>query len=138
MRKIGILGLVGVLALFLAGCGGGDDRNPVIHRAVGGSPTPTVRRTADPALASSTGNVSRITVAAGGTSPRTPGTHIVQILSDQPVDGDIGFTAPATFVISQANVTSERSVRHRFRGDRIPGRFSTSPSTDPPEAGWSR
>ncbi len=61
MRKIGFLGLVGVLALFLAGCGGGgDDRNAVI-----------------------------------------------QTLSDQPVDGDIGFTAPATFVISQANVTND-------------------------------
>ena len=61
MRKIWILGLVGVLSLFLAACGGGgDDRNAVI-----------------------------------------------QTLSDQPVDGDIGFTAPATFVISQANVTND-------------------------------
>jgi hypothetical protein len=30
MRKIGILGLVGVLALVLAGCGGGGDSNPEI------------------------------------------------------------------------------------------------------------
>jgi len=59
MRKIGILGLVGVLALVLAGCGGGDD-----HRTV-----------------------------------------VIQSLSDQPVDGDVGFTAPATFLISQANDT---------------------------------
>ena len=59
MRKIGILGLVGVLALFLAGCGGGDDRHTVV----------------------------------------------IQTLSDQPVDGDIGFTSPGTFSISQANVT---------------------------------
>ena len=58
MRKIGILGLVGVLALALAGCGGGDDHNPVIHS-----------------------------------------------LSDQPADGDIGFTASSTFLISQANDT---------------------------------
>jgi len=65
MRKIGILGLVGVLALILAGCGGGDDRNPV-----------------------------------------------VQTLSDRPVDGDIGFTAPATFVISQANITN--NVQYGF------------------------
>ena len=64
MRKIGILGLVGVLALFLAGCGGGDDRNTVV----------------------------------------------IQSLSDQPVDGDIGFTAPATFLISQADVT--RNVQY--------------------------
>jgi hypothetical protein len=59
MRKIVILGLVGVFALVLAGCGGGDDRNAFI-----------------------------------------------QTLSDRPVDGDIGFTAPGTFVISQANVTN--------------------------------
>ncbi len=58
MRKTGILGLVCVLALVLAGCGGGHDRNVFI-----------------------------------------------QTLSDQPVDGVIGFTAPATFAISQANVT---------------------------------
>ncbi len=59
MRKIGILGLAGVLALFLAGCGGGDGRTTVVIRS----------------------------------------------LSDQPVDGDIGFTAPGTFSISQADVT---------------------------------
>ena len=60
MRKIGILGLVGVLALVLAGCGGGDHHNTVV----------------------------------------------IQTLSDQPVDGDVGFTAPATFSISQANITN--------------------------------
>ncbi len=61
MRKIGILGFVGVLALFLGGCGGGGGDN---HTTV-----------------------------------------VIQSLSDQPVDGDIGFTAPATFSFSQANVT---------------------------------
>jgi hypothetical protein len=59
MRKIGILGLVGVLALVLAGCWGGDDRTTVVIRS----------------------------------------------FSDQPVDGDIGFTAPNTFSISQADIT---------------------------------
>ena len=59
MRKTGMLVLVGMLALFLAGCGGGDDRSTVVIRS----------------------------------------------LSDQPVDGDIGFTPPGTFSISQANVT---------------------------------
>lgn len=59
MRKTGILALVGVLAIFLAGCGGGDG----------------------------------------------PGTVIVQTLSDRPADGDIGFTAPSTFLISQADAT---------------------------------
>jgi hypothetical protein len=59
MRRLGILGLVGVFALVLAACGGGDDHHTVV----------------------------------------------IQSLSDQPVDGDIGFTAPATFLVSQANVT---------------------------------
>jgi hypothetical protein len=59
MRKIGILGLAGVLALVLAGCGGGDRRTTVV----------------------------------------------IQSLSDQPVDGDIGFTPPGTYFISQADVT---------------------------------
>ncbi|GAB4228504.1 MAG: hypothetical protein OHK0028_02120 [Deltaproteobacteria bacterium] len=36
------------------------------------------------------------------------GTHtvVIQTLSDQPVDGDIGFTAPSTFSISQADATN--------------------------------
>lgn len=59
MRKIGILGLVGVLALVLAGCWGSSG----------------------------------------------PDLFVFEQLSDQAVDGDIGFTAPATFSISQANVT---------------------------------
>ena len=63
MRKIGILGLVGALALILAGCGGGDHHNAVIIS-----------------------------------------------LSDQQVDGDIGFTAPTTFSFSQASVT--RNVQY--------------------------
>jgi hypothetical protein len=61
MRKIGIIGLVGVFALVLAGCGGeGHDHTTVV----------------------------------------------IQSLSDQPVDGDIGFTAPGTFSISQADNTT--------------------------------
>ena len=59
MRKIWILGLVGVLSLVVAGCGGGDHHD----------------------------------------------TAVIQSLSDQPVDGDIGFTAPGSFAISQANTT---------------------------------
>lgn len=66
MRKIGILGLVGVLALVLAGCGGGDD-----HRTV-----------------------------------------VIQSLSDRPVDGDIGRTAPSAFLISQASATG--NVQYGF------------------------
>jgi hypothetical protein len=34
MRKIGILGIVGVLALFLAGCGGGSDGPPVFTATI--------------------------------------------------------------------------------------------------------
>jgi len=59
MRKTWILGLVGVLALLLAGCGGGDNRTSAVIRS----------------------------------------------LSDQPADGDIGFTPPGAFSISQANDT---------------------------------
>ena len=59
MRKLWVLGLAGIFALVLAGCGGGDG----------------------------------------------PHTVVIRSLSDQPVDGDIGFTAPGTFSISQANDT---------------------------------
>jgi hypothetical protein len=65
MRKIGILGLVGVFALVLAGCGGG-----------------------------------------GGDAP-PPTTVVIQSVSDQPVDGDVGFTAPNTYLSSQANSTGD-------------------------------
>lgn len=61
MRKIGILGLVGVFVLALASCGGG-----------------------------------------GGDGPHTV---VIQSVSDQPVDGDVGFTAPSTFLVSQAAAT---------------------------------
>jgi len=66
MRRIGILGLVGLFALVLAGCGGSDG----------------------------------------------PHTVIIQSQSDQPADGDIGFTAPSTFSFSQASVT--RDVQYGF------------------------
>ena len=64
MRKIGILWLVGVLALVLAGCGGEDWHSTVVIRS----------------------------------------------LSDQPVDGDVGFTASSTYLISQADVA--RNVQY--------------------------
>ena len=66
MRKIGILGLVGVIALVLSGCGGGDNHHTVV----------------------------------------------IQSLSDRPVDGDIGFTAPSSFLISQASATG--NVQYGF------------------------
>ena len=60
MRKIGILGLVGLLAVALAGCGGGH---------------------------------------------HDPDIFVFQQLSDQPADGDIGFTAPSAYSFSQANIS---------------------------------
>ena len=60
MRKIWVLGLVGVLAVVLAGCGGGH---------------------------------------------HDPDVFVFQQLSDQPADGDIGFTAPSTYSFSQANIS---------------------------------
>lgn len=60
MRKIGILAIVGVLALFFTGCGGGSSG---------------------------------------------PTTVFIQALSVQSADGDIGFTFPGTYTVSQADVT---------------------------------
>lgn len=80
MRKIWILGLVGVLALFLAGCGGGSDRVTITGPGlVGIADSPTVSITAP-----------KLTVLY--TIPSAPGTTFTaQILSDQPTDGDIAF-----------------------------------------------
>jgi hypothetical protein len=61
MRKIGILAIVGGLALFLAGCGGGGSSDPT--------------------------------------------TVFIQALSAQSSDGDIVFTPPGTYTVSQANAT---------------------------------
>ena len=68
MRKIGILGLVGVLAALLAGCG---YDNSYYY------PPP----------------------------PVGPTTVTIQTLSAQGADGDIGFTPPGTYSISQANIS---------------------------------
>jgi hypothetical protein len=87
MRKIGILGLVGVLALVLAGCGGGDDRVTITGPGlVEIADSPTVLITAP-----------ELTVVY--TIPLTPGTFTAQILSDQPNDGDIAFD-PVTSVFT--------------------------------------
>ena len=79
MRKIGILAIVGVLTLSLAGCGG--DYNP---------PPPIVT---GPGLVglddSSDATAPLLTVTY--TVPTTPGTVTVQILSDLASDGDIAF-----------------------------------------------
>jgi hypothetical protein len=78
MRKIGILGLVGVLALVLAGCGGGYSSPPIV--------TGTGLVGLDD---SSDATAPLLTVTY--TVPGTPGTATVQILSDLPSDGDIAY-----------------------------------------------
>lgn len=76
MRKIGILGLVGVLALVLAGCGGGGGDHPVITEFIDSDLSVDADITKDfgtgtvgaPFFASSTGNVlGGVTVDSGGT-----------------------------------------------------------------------
>lgn len=84
MRKIGILGLVGILALFLSGCGGGSSGPPpppVGPGFVGIEDLPNVAVTA-PLL--------RVSYFL----PANPTTVInVEIYSDQPADGDIAYYA---------------------------------------------
>ena len=88
MRKIGILAIVGVLTMILAGCGGGDSYSypppPTGPGFVGIEDLPNVAVTA-PLL------------RVRSSLPAAPNTVIdVEILSDQPADGDIAFyPAPA-------------------------------------------
>jgi hypothetical protein len=51
------------------------------------------------------GVLAVLLAGCGGGGGDGPHTVVIQSLSDQPADGDIGFTAPGTFTISQANVT---------------------------------
>jgi hypothetical protein len=78
MRKILVLGLVGVIALVLAGCGGGGDNRITGPGLVGIADSPTVSITAP-----------ELTVQY--TRPGIIGTFTAQILSDQSTDGDIAF-----------------------------------------------
>jgi hypothetical protein len=79
MRKIGILGLVGVVAVVLAGCGGGGYSSPPIATGPGLV-----------GIDDSSSNTSPL-LTVTFTVPGTPGTATVQILSDLPSDGDIAF-----------------------------------------------
>jgi hypothetical protein len=90
MRKIGILAIVGVLALSLAGCGG--DSNPPPPIATG----PGLVGFDD--TSSDTSPLLTVTY----TLPTTPGTVTVQILSDLASDGDIAFDP----VLSSFTVTT--------------------------------
>jgi hypothetical protein len=77
MRKRWILGVVGVLALSLAACGGGDDVPPVTGPGLVG-----LDDTSD-----TTAPLLTVTYSL----PATPGTVTVRILSDLASDGDIAF-----------------------------------------------
>jgi hypothetical protein len=86
MRKRWILGVVGVLALSLAACGGGDDVPPVTGPGLVG-----LDDTSD-----TTAPLLTVTYSL----PATPGTVTVRILSDLASDGDIAFdpVLPSYFV----------------------------------------
>ena len=77
MRKLGILGLVGVLALFLAGCGGGDNGPRVTGPGLVGLDD------------SSNTTAPLLTVTYTVPPSTTPVT--VEILSELASDGDIAF-----------------------------------------------
>jgi hypothetical protein len=81
MRKIGILAIVGVLTLSLAGCGGGDDPPP---------PPPIVT---GPGLVGldDTSDATAPLLTVTYSVPGTPGVATVRILSDFASDGDIAF-----------------------------------------------
>jgi hypothetical protein len=97
MRKIGILGLVGVLALVLAGCGGGSDRVAITGPGLVGlddtsdatAPQLTVRYTVPPS-----------------TTPIT-----VEILSDLASDGDIAFNPVfSSFIVRRGPPTVQFGI----------------------------
>ncbi|HEX9205009.1 MAG TPA: hypothetical protein VF853_03680 [Candidatus Deferrimicrobiaceae bacterium] len=81
MRKRWILGVVGVLSLFLAGCGGGSSGPP---------PPPPVT---GPGLVGldDTSDTTAPLLTVTYTVPGTPGSFTVKILSDLASDGDIAY-----------------------------------------------
>lgn len=94
MRKLGILGIVGVLALFLAGCGGGDDRDPITGPGLVGIADRTTVSITNPEL------------TVQYTRPSISGTFTARILSDQPIDGDIAFdTVTSIFTVTKGSST---------------------------------
>jgi hypothetical protein len=100
MRKIEILGLVGVLALILAGCGGGDP-----YHYPPPPPPPIVTGPGLVGIDDSSSNTSPL-LTVRYTVPGTPGTFTVQILSDLASDGDIAFDP----VLSSFTVTTGPST----------------------------
>ena len=96
MRKIGILGLVGVLAVLLAGCGGGD---PYYY-----PPPPPPPPPAGPGLLGieDTGNLStRPLLTVEYALPSSPGTFTVDIYSDHLSDGDIANDPYLGFIVTR-------------------------------------
>jgi hypothetical protein len=105
MRKIGILGLVGVLALVLAGCGGGSTQvNTQIidsNRSVDADITRDLvsGTVGAPFLASSTGNVlAGITVDPGGTSVADTRGFLNFPLGTIPLNASISFASVTVFL----------------------------------------
>jgi len=82
MRKIGILAIVGVLALSSGGCGGGYSAPP--------PPPPIVTGPGLVGLDDTSSDTSPL-LTVMYTVPAAPGTTTVQILSDLASDGDIAF-----------------------------------------------
>ena len=116
MRKIWILGLVGVLALVLAGCGGGGSSRSVFTGSIdsdrsvdadltldlSGGGTPTL------ALASTNGNVlAGVTVDTGGTPVADTRGFLNFSLSSIPLSASIRF-ASVTVYLNQ--VTLDNSL----------------------------
>ena len=106
MRKIGILGLVGVLALILAGCGGGDDRS-VFTEKIDSNLSVDADITRDlgtgtvgaPILASNTENVlAGVTVDTGGTSVADTRGFLNFPLSAIPLNASIRFASVTVFL----------------------------------------
>ena len=95
MRKIWILGFVGLLGLFLAGCGGGD---PYYY------PPPPPPPPLGPGLLGieDTGNLStRPLLTVEYALPSSPGTFTVDIYSDHLSDGDIANDPYLGFIVTR-------------------------------------
>lgn len=106
MRKIGILVLVGVLALILAGCGGGDN-HPVITKFIDSDLSVDADITRDlgtgtvgvPSLALNTGNVlAGVTVDLGGTPIADTRGFLNFPLSVIPLNASIRFASVTIFL----------------------------------------
>ena len=97
MRKIGILGLVGVLVVLLAGCGGGGD--PYYY-----PPPPPPPPPAGPGLLGieDSGNLStRPLLTVEYALPFSPATITVDIYSDYLSDGDIANDPYLGFIVTR-------------------------------------